>query len=105
MQINNASTLPIKKLDKMADTPNGAKLKKACQDFEAIIIRQMLASMRQGLPKDGIMGNSYAQDMYQSMADDNLAQQMASKKGFGLADALFHQLSTPPKPIKNKVTP
>ena len=103
MQIKPASLLPIKKTGQPADMPKEAELKKACRDFEAIILQQLLSSMRKSIPKDGLLGNSYSQDMYQSMYDEGLAKEMASSRGIGLADALFRQLSTASKPTTQKV--
>lgn len=95
MQIQATSPVMLKKTGQAADTnKDDAKLEKACHDFEAIIIQQMLTVMRKSVPKDGLFGSDgYAQDMYQSMNDENLAKQMASGKGIGLADTLYQQLS------------
>ena len=100
MQIQPAHVLPLKKMGQTADTTDRGVLKKACQDFEAIILQQMLTVMRQSIPKDGLLEGGYSQEMYQSMYDEALAKEMASGKGIGLADSLFHQLSgTTTKPI------
>lgn len=90
--------VPLKKIGKAADTAKETELKKACQSFEAIILQQMLTTMRKSVPKDGLMDSGYAQDMYQSMSDENLAKEMAKGRGIGLADALFRQLSGPSRP-------
>jgi len=95
---------PLKKTAGSADMKNKAALKKACQDFEAIILQQMLTAMRKSVPKSGLLDSGYAQDMYQSMYDENLAKEMASSRGIGLADALFRQLSSPP-PRKDEAQP
>ena len=93
MQIQPSHTLPLKKTGQTADTSKEVKLKKACQDFEAIILQQMLTAMRKSVPKDELVGSSFSQDMYQSLYDEALAKDMASGKGIGLADVLFQQLS------------
>lgn len=98
MQIKSAPAIPLKKIGQTADTTKDAKLKKACQDFEAIILQQMLTAMRKSIPKDGLLEGGYSQDMYQSMYDEALAKEMASGKGIGLADNLFQQLSGASKP-------
>lgn len=105
MQINEIATLPeqngnafpLKKSTGSADMKNEAALKKACRNFEAIILQQMLTAMRKSVPKSGLIDSGFAQDMYQSMADESLAQEMANSRGIGLADALFLQLSTAPQ--------
>ena len=97
MQIQPANTLALKKMGQTADTANEAKLKKACKDFEAIILQQLLSAMRKSVPKGGLLESGFSQDMYQSMYDENLAQEMANGKGIGLADTLFRQLSGVPQ--------
>jgi flagellar protein FlgJ len=93
MQIQPATPLALKKIGQTADTTKEAELKKACQGFEAIIVQQLLTAMRKSVPKGGLTEDSYSQDMYQSMYDESLANEMAASKGIGLADTLFRQLS------------
>ena len=76
-----------------ADKTNETKLRKACSDFEAIVLRQMLTSMRESIPKSGLLDGGYAEKMYQSMRDEELAKEMAGGKGTGLGELLFKQLS------------
>ena len=98
MQIQQNTSFPLKKIGLTADTTKETELKKACQNFEAIILQQMLTAMRKSVPKDGLLDSGYAQDMYQSMYDEGLAKEMANGRGIGLADTLYHQLSGAVKP-------
>jgi len=70
-----------------------AKLRRACKDFEAILIKQLLTTMRKSVPKDGLFGGGFAEDIYQDMRDEQLARSMAHGQGIGIADAMFEQLS------------
>lgn len=99
MRIQPNPAVPFKKIGQTADTSKENDLKKACTDFEAIILKQLLTAMRNTVPKGGLMDGGYAQEMYQSMYDEGLANDMASGKGIGLADALYKQLSGPNRPI------
>ncbi len=78
------------------------KLRKACHDFEALMLKQLLTTMRKSIPKDGILHGGYASDMYQSMMDDALAQDMAKGRGMGLGDSLYRQLSNGPQSIVHR---
>ncbi|MCC6484755.1 MAG: rod-binding protein [Armatimonadetes bacterium] len=69
------------------------KLKKACQDFEAIFLRFILQKMRDTVPKDGLIENSDAQQTYQQMLDAAMADQMSRSGSFGLAEMLYKQMS------------
>lgn len=98
-QIGNA--LPLKKTTNSADMKNEGALKKACKNFEAIILQQMLTAMRQSVPKSELLDSGFSQDMYQSMYDENLSQELANGRGIGLADTLYRQLSSSPKSASN----
>ena len=98
MQIQQPTSFPLKKIGQSTDTVKETELKKACKNFEAIILQQMLTAMRKSVPKEGLLESGYAQDMYQSMYDEGLAKEMANGKGIGLADSLYHQLSGAVKP-------
>jgi peptidoglycan hydrolase FlgJ len=72
-------------------TPDKA-LKAAAQQFEALFMNMMLKSMRDATPQDGAMDNEQTR-MFTGMLDQQLAQNMSSGRGIGLADMLVKQLS------------
>ena len=76
-------------------TPEGERLLSACQGFEAIILRQLLAAARPQEGDDGLFGRSFAREMYDSMKDEVMAARMARAGGIGLADSLYRRLSSP----------
>lgn len=67
------------------------KLRKACNDFEAIFISKMWEKMRSTLPKEGYL-HSPQEEMYTSMFDRDFAEKMAADGGIGLGDMLYSQL-------------
>jgi len=74
----------------------------AAQDFEAIFLHKMLEAMRKTVPKSGLL-ESFSSDMYQSMFDEELANEMSKKGDFGLAKMMYRQLgeSNPENPSSN----
>lgn len=62
----------------------------AAEQFEALFVQMMMKSMRDAIPKSGMMDSS-ATDMYQSMMDQQWSQVIAGR-GVGLADMLVAQL-------------
>lgn len=68
------------------------KLRKACQDFEAVFIGQIWKQMRASVPKDGML-QSKEQESYLSMFDQEMAVKMAGAGGIGLSDMLYANLS------------
>ncbi|MDY6905418.1 MAG: rod-binding protein [Thermodesulfobacteriota bacterium] len=69
------------------------RLKKACVDFEAVLMNMMFQAMQKTVPRDGIFGDSLQQDIFNSMYYQKLAQGGAEGDGMGLAAALYGQLS------------
>lgn len=68
-------------------------LKKAVTEFESLFIYQMLKIMREAIPSSGFLGNSREEKIYQSMLDQEVARNMASKGGIGLTEILLKQLT------------
>jgi flagellar protein FlgJ len=67
-------------------------LKAAARQFESLFTKMMLQSMRNASMGDPLFGSDQG-DMYQDMADDQLAVQLSEGRGLGLADMLIRQLS------------
>jgi peptidoglycan hydrolase FlgJ len=68
------------------------ELRKAAEAFEAVILRQMMASMRTAKLADEMFGSS-ATDNFREMADAKLADNMAGLRQFGIADLVEKQLA------------
>src|SRR5256885_14938058 len=75
-----------------ADAGDPKVLREAARQFESLFTKMMLDSMRKASFGDPMFGSDQG-DMYQGMMDDQLAVQMSSGKGLGLADMLIRQLS------------
>ena len=68
------------------------KLKRACEDFEAILIQFMFRSMKKTIPGGSFFGNGYQQDIYESLFFQEIATKMARERGLGISETLYHQL-------------
>jgi flagellar protein FlgJ len=69
-----------------------AKLRKACQDFEAVFIGQIWKQMRSSVPSDGML-HSKEEQSYLAMFDQEISIKMARSGGIGLSDLLYDNLS------------
>lgn len=67
-------------------------LREVAGQFEALFIETMLKNMREASLGDPLFGDSDQHEMYQSMLDQQLALEMSSGKGIGLAEMLVRQL-------------
>lgn len=66
-------------------------LRGAAQQFEALMLQQMLKSMRASVQESDLWSSSDSK-LFQGMQDEQMALEMAKGKGFGLADALLRQM-------------
>ena len=92
--LNNIAKAKLDYVDlaqKKEANPRFEKLKKAAQNFEAIFITQILSNMRRSI-NSGLFGQGMSSDMYHRMFDENIAQAIASKGGFGLSDIIIKSL-------------
>jgi flagellar protein FlgJ len=95
-QINNTHRYPIEATHarKPAIDKKG-ELYKACQDFEALFIKQMLDAMRKTINKsDDMLGGGMSQDVFEGMLYDEYAKKMAETARFGLAETIYRQVSS-----------
>jgi peptidoglycan hydrolase FlgJ len=81
----------LSKLRRAAGNNDPRAIRTVAEQFEAMFTRMMLKSMRDAVGRDPMFGSDQEQ-MYQSMADDQLSIQLAKGKGLGLADMLVRQL-------------
>jgi flagellar protein FlgJ len=81
----------LSKLKRAAGNNDPAAIRTVAEQFESMFTRMMLKSMRDASGPDPMFGSDQEQ-MYQGMADDQLAVQLSKGKGFGLADMLVRQL-------------
>jgi flagellar protein FlgJ len=69
-----------------------AEIRKVSRDFEAIFLRMLFKEMRDTIQKTGLTGNSRAMEYFESMYDEQVAEQMAETGGVGFGDVVYRQL-------------
>ncbi len=79
------------------------ELMEVAKKFEAILVHQMLKAMRKTVNKSDLL-NSFSLEQYESMMDEEIANEMVKHKGIGLADSLFYQLSRLEEASNQKAT-
>jgi flagellar protein FlgJ len=82
-----------------------AKLREACQGFEAMFLGIVLKEMRDTVPKDELFGESNEKEIMQSMLDEARVQEMAKAGGMGLGDMLYEQLKREQSAIPPGISP
>jgi flagellar protein FlgJ len=68
------------------------KLLKACAEFEALFISQLLKEMRETIPKSGLMSGGKGEEIYTYMLDSEIAKEIALNSGLGIASLMRSQI-------------
>ena len=66
---------------------------KAAKEFEAFFAYYLLKTMRESIPKSGLLNPGAGGDMYDSMMDEKVAESIASNGGLGLSQLLIKQMT------------
>ena len=75
-------------------SPDEKKLREQCANMESLFLHYKLQSMRKGTQsEDSLFGSGFADQTYQDMLDNELAQEAAKNGSIGLGDLLFKQFS------------
>jgi Rod binding domain-containing protein len=69
-----------------------SRLKKATKDFEAYFMLYMLKSMRETIPKSGLLEEGLGNDIYSSMFDEELSKKLAGSSPGSLSELLYKSL-------------
>lgn len=66
-------------------------LRVVSQEFEAIFVHMLLRQMRRTVPKDGLIPESRATEIYRDMFDLALSKEIAKRELFGIAKMLYRE--------------
>ena len=69
------------------------RLREACRDFEAIFISYLLKVMRESVPQSSLFGDGLGKDIYFSIMDRQMGEEMARRESLGIASMLYRELS------------
>ena len=90
-----------KRLEAAVDNRDDIELKKACKDFEGIILNMLFKQMKATVPKSGFLPDSAALEIFDSMLDEKLMEEASKRGSLGLADTLYKQLGKQLKTVYN----
>ena len=81
-----------------------AATKKVAQQFEGVLISQMLNDMFEGMKTDGMFGGGEGEEMFRSLMIDEYGKQIATQGGLGLADHVTRELLKRQEPVHERGT-
>ena len=72
---------------------DGKRLQKACEEFEALFMAKMFASMRETVGDGGLVKKNMGEKIFTEMLDTEVAKQSSEGQGMGLSKMLFEAMS------------
>ena len=75
---------------------NQDRVRKAAQQFEGLLLRELLKVLRKTAPQGSLSGSGFSGDMYTQMMDDALAENLSKAGGVGLAPMLERSFGVAP---------
>lgn len=67
-------------------------LKESCQEFEAMLMMEMVKTMRKSVPDGGLFEKSNATEIFREMLDAETVRQSVKSHPVGIADAMYKQM-------------
>ncbi len=80
------------------------EMEKVARDFESVFINKLFESMRKAIPKSDLFDSS-AMDMYQSMMDQEMSKELSKRKGLGMGEMVYNDLSRMDKLLRGNTFP
>ena len=102
-----ASVMPFEQMAANSHIPEKEKVKEACRQFEAVLLRQILGEARKTVIQSPGSDNSNTAGIYNDMINNQMADSISQSGAFGLAKSLQAQLlhQVLPKTAASAATP
>lgn len=95
-EVGTVAPAPV---DRDANADEQRRLAQACSEFEAIFIEMVLKSARASIPKGGLF-SSEEQELVREMLDAELAKEIASGGGIGVAKFMERNMACGDEVVK-----
>ena len=69
-----------------------ARLQRVARQLEGVFVQQLFKAMRETVPQDGAVDGGSGEQMFTSMMDENLADQLPGQWHHGIGEGLLRQL-------------
>jgi len=69
-----------------------AKMEEAAEQFEAVFLQQMINSMWNSVPNEGLLSGGNEEAFYRDMFNQALSEEIASSQSMGLKDMILKEM-------------
>lgn len=92
--VSQASETQFKDVfEKALAQKDDAKLRDACDQFEAYFVQQLFQEMRKTIPKGGLFEDSNEKGIYEGMLDEEYSKVISQRGATGISNTLYKQLA------------
>jgi flagellar protein FlgJ len=74
-------------------TKDLASLRESSREFEALLLMEMLKSMRKSVPDGGLFKQDTSTEIFRDMLDSETAKAASRGKGLGIGEAMYKQMA------------
>lgn len=74
-------------------TKDLASLRESSREFEALLLMEMLKSMRKSVPDGGLFEKDTSTEIFRDMLDSETAKAASRGKGLGIGEAMYKQMA------------
>ena len=91
-QLTEKNLERVRGQSKFGQVDSEKEMEKVTRDVESVFVNKLLESMRKAIHKSVLLDSS-ALDMYQAMMDQEMAKNISKRKGMGLGEMVYKDLS------------
>ena len=91
LKIRSTQTTQVPEVSQ-AKLPASQDPKQAAQQFEALLVQEMLKSMWATVPQGELLSGSHEEKMYRDMLNEAVASSIAEGKGMGIKETILKDL-------------
>lgn len=77
------------------ETRDRKRLRESAEEFESLLLEQMVKEMRGSVPKSKLFGDDPGRELFNEMLDGEFVRLMSHRGGIGLSDFLVQNLNDP----------
>jgi Rod binding domain-containing protein len=85
-------TPPVKTISMQPSAHSRQKLEQAAEEFEAVLVQQMLQSMQSSLENGSLFGGKNVDQIYGGIGETELAKNIAKSADFGVKEKLLEYI-------------